>query len=295
MVLDDVVGQGLQVAADFFVAGVFFAEVLENLFDQLAGHGFVDLPDFFLLPGLQLAELPHGQLEPALDRLLLVADGLLLLGGQRIELLAFHRFARRVQRHNANAQRRLLHGQSLLAQALVQLLLYLFALCDEGAQQFVSPSVVLFALEGFWQLAAKLLDGFLEVAREQRSPAGGQPQSHRLVGLGEVVDVAPVRGRRLGGRPFGQEARDNVLAAGAGIAGHKNVVALRTDLEAELQGLDRPVLADDFPQRLELPRCAEGEVLAQGKVPQLPVRELFNSHEAFLLQVRRRVLRLWVV
>ena len=108
----------------------------------------------------------------------------------------------------------------------------------------LGSGLVLLALESRGNGRAQLADELLHVGAEPAAPAGRQLERARLVGLLEVVDVAPVGRRRHSGRRLLDVAPDERVLAGAGRAVGEDVVAMAPDADAEPDRLQRTLLAE---------------------------------------------------
>ena len=94
---------------------------------------------------------------------------------------------------------------------------------------------------------------------EDLRPAMRELQRLRPVGVVEIVDVDPVGGRgRLGG--LGPEVRLHCRGLARGRrAQHEHIEVVALDVGAELDGLQRPILADQPGDGLQLVRGLEAE------------------------------------
>ena len=149
------------------------------------------------------------------------------------------------------------HGDTrrhrFLAQGLEGLFFTVLVLFPE----FLHPGLVLVALEGGGQQAQQFFHRPVHIAAQPAGLAPGQAQGDRPVGAVEVIHIAPVK-CRLAGRGGGvfeqraQHAVEQLAFAYAGAAQQEDVVALVGYLQAKLQRLDSPALAQVFGQGFEL-------------------------------------------
>ncbi len=106
--------------------------------------------------------------------------------------------------------------------------------------------LVFLGFEDLGDLALHELDELLHVAPELAAFSRRELDGPRAVGVLEIVDVAPVVGHgQLPGDPL-YNGPDDGISAGARNAGHKDVVSVVRDGEAELDGRHCALLADDL-------------------------------------------------
>lgn len=119
---------------------------------------------------------------------------------------------------------------------------------------------VLVVLEGRPDRRADFADEFLHVAVELPAAAAGQPEQARLGGVGEVMHIAPVCGRRAAMAFFLEQTRDDGMASAAGLAEQEQVVAALAHVETEMQGLDRARVDQRRVELGQLAGTGEGQL-----------------------------------
>ncbi len=160
------------------------------------------------------------------------------LFGQLLELLLRQGAVLVLHRHEGEAVRGAQQRDAKLGgfvpkgvqRGLLALLLLLLHRLDAAA--------VFVALEHRGDGRQQFLDEVLHVVAQVRAAAAGQAHQVGAGGVGEVVDVAPVR-RRLAAAPFALEQLvDDGVASAAGFAEHEEVVAAVRDVEPHPHRLD---------------------------------------------------------
>src|SRR5260370_15056780 len=205
---------------------------------------------------LPLRHLPHDRFELVLNALDLALD-LLTLGRRKLfEHLWLQHFAaafwcqgktrRRAQQRYLLSLGELLQCSKRLFAALLELLVDHFA-----------TSAIVVALESRWQGCGQLLHQLLHRHRESRASPRRQLQAMGLLRIGEIIDVAPIRGCRLGRRLASQQVFDQIMPAATARAERIDVVTLAPHAHSKLQRFDRPFLSN-WPRRfLELATHSE--------------------------------------
>jgi len=122
-----------------------------------------------------------------------------------------------------------------------------------GQGLLASPRVLL-AFEGARNLPLHRLEKRRHGRRQSPALAGRYREGARAVRLGEVVDVDPVRRRRLPRREGAHGRQDSALAPGARRTGGVEVEAARADLERKRDRLGRARLPDRRVDRCDLGR-----------------------------------------
>ena len=203
-------------------------------------HALEDLLEF-LLQGLD-------------SRLDLLAHPL----GQRVEDLGLDDLAL-VRRCHDEARRRAHDGDVLLLGALVQdlegLLLPRAELLLDGA----SAGLVVLALERGGERGPQFIDDGDHGLRQRFGPAGRQANRAGLIRVLEIVDVDPVADGGCLTRLARQILVDRRAFAGRRRAQHENVEVATLHVRAELDGAQRPLLADEAGDRLKVFRAGEAE------------------------------------
>ncbi len=150
--------------------------------------------------------------------------------------------------------------------------------------------LVLLGVEDLGYLILHEVDEPFDVAPELAAHALGEADGERPVGVLEVVDVAPVIGRReVLGDALDQRFHDGV-AARAGDARDEDVVSVVLDGEAELDGMNGARLPDDLVFEREVRRGPEGEHRGIGFMTKFGNRHFsfFDVHEpSFTMSLTR--------
>ncbi len=190
------------------------------------------------------AQLRHELLAPLQD-----AGPLFLL--QRGERLVVHRLVVD-QRHQEEAGGIALEQEAGGARLRRKLRKHGVAMPLDRPQDLVAAADEVVGLEGARDALLCLRDHVLHRHAELGALAGREAQRVGPVRLVEVVNVAPVVRRQSAAGVVLDVLADRRRAAGAGLTGNDDVEALALDGQAELQRLDRAVLADQADKRLDL-------------------------------------------
>ena len=139
---------------------------------------------------------------------------------------------------------------------------------------------VVVAFEGFGDLQATAFHQLVHVASEALYHAAGKAYSHRLSGVLKVVHIPPVRRDGLLGRDRLHVRSKRGVATGAWKPGDKQIEARLFDVQAQLQGADRTLLADRALQGRYLVRRLEPQIIGVAHVRQLLARDsqIFDAH-----------------
>ncbi len=224
------------------VAGL---EIVDELADGHVGHLLVELVELLLAFFAPLGELLQDLLQLALQILDGALDALALFLGQLLEAVLIQGLAV-LARGEGEAPLAHDQGDVVLLRLLLDLADRLLLAAAELALQLLEPALVFLALEDGRDRRAQLIAKLVEVRGEAPALTGRQCQQARLVGIVEVVEIAAIGGDGLGLRArFEKPARDGVLADAVGPE-HEQVVALGAHAGAEVQRLDRPILAQEF-------------------------------------------------
>src|SRR5690606_37105675 len=228
---------------------------LLDVVDQV-GHGIADgvavqVAQRIPALALQLWYEAQRRFQLALQLLDVALDPLLLGGVQPLERLRTERLAV-PDRRQRDAHGRAHHRDALLAgaalHALETFLVPLAQLLFEG----LPARAVLVALEHRRDCRAQVVHEALHVVAQTAATARGQPHRVRPVRRLEIVHVDPVRRGRLAWRPALEKAPHQRVLAHARRPEGEQIVAVLPDADAEADRLDRPVLADDVPERFEI-------------------------------------------
>jgi hypothetical protein len=95
-------------------------------------------------------------------------------------------------------------------------------------------------------------DEFVDAATQHCPLAAGDGQESRVVGLGEVVDVAAVVDQGTGGTDVIEELGDEGEPAGAWQTAHEDMLPRTRYLEPEAQRLEGVVLSHNSRERFDL-------------------------------------------
>jgi hypothetical protein len=256
-VLGDAPPYGVEIGRDSGKSLVLREQVVEQVLHDQPGDLLVELAQAGRELPLPARRLQGHLLQLFLQRVHLVPETLLLLLGQLLELLGRQDLAV-PQRGEAEPGGRAQQGDAPGARPLLQLLEALLLSLLELLLQRAAPRRVLLALEGGREAGAQLGDEPLHVTLQLHALAGRQAEGTRARGLLEVVDVTPVVGRRPVRGALLDDALDHRVLAGAARAQGEDVVALALDGDAQLDGGDGPLLADELDAVVEV--VGRGEV-----------------------------------
>ena len=288
-VLDHVLADLIEVGDDLGRLGVARAQFLDHVADDERGHLAIELAQILAVRALPLRRLAHDRLHLLLE-LGDIGLGFLLLGlGQLVELIGIEHFAV-PHRRQRESRRGPDHGDMAFPRALLDLLQGLFVAFLVLRLQRLVARTVFIGLEGGRDRFAQVGDQPLHVAAQRHSLARRQPDGARLVRFGEIVDVDPVRGQRLGGGGRLEMAPHHGVLAGAGRAQRIHVVAVAANADAEAHRLDRAVLAQAVLDPGQLVGGAEVELFGIARAVQ-PVRGkgFWRCHVSLYLGVRFRL------
>ncbi len=88
------------------------------------------------------------------------------------------------------------------------------------------------------------LDEDLHIIAILRSAPGGKAKRPRSLGIGEIVDIAPVARRTFFGRQFLGKILRQPVSVAAVRAQYEQVVTIAVHANAELDGVDRTLLSE---------------------------------------------------
>ena len=242
-VLQQVRAHLLDVVDDVGQIIVVLAQLLDELADGVADHFLVEAAQVLAALAVPLWHL----LENLLKLLLQLGDvgadrRLRLLGplakGLGVDHLALGDGRQRKPRGGADEA----HVAGL--GAFLKLVERGFLTLAQLRLQGLGPGLVVFALEGGGNRGAELPDELLHVASQPATPAGRKLQRPGLVGLLEVVDVAPVGWCRHGGRGLLDLPPDQRVLAGSRRAMGEDVVAVAPDADAEPDRVEGALLPE---------------------------------------------------
>ncbi len=155
--------------------------------------------------------------------------------------------------------------------------------------RFVHDARLLFfvflGLEYLGDLALHELNELLDVAPELAALPRRQVDRPRTVGVLEVIDITPViRDRPVKGDPL-DDGFGNGVPARARDTGHKNIVSVIANGDAELDRFDGPRLADDLVPERELGSCFKGKFRGIAGAAKISKRDfpVFEVHGRLLL------------
>src|SRR5690606_32257886 len=180
----------------------------------------------------------------------------LLVGGKPLEFLIGQRLAVS-NRRGREAGRRAHQPDVLAARLLLQPLARRAMPVLELLVDLRDAVAVVLALERGGNGFTQLVDETFHVAPQRRPLARRELQRQRLALVVEVVDVAPVRRIADRRRVALQEFLDGGVPVTAGRAEDEDVEAVLTDMHAEVERLERAVLADRDVEVLDLGRRRE--------------------------------------
>ena len=230
----------------------------ELALDGGARHCLVELLDLLVVLAAGRRHLLQGLAQHLAQVLAALLDLLALGGIELVEAFGVEHLAV-LQRRQGEAGRGAQQEDAGLAGLRFDLAEQLLLAGLELVLQRLHGVAVLVAVEGRRQRGEQAAHQRAHVGLQAAPGAGGQAQYARLVRGAEVVDVAPVAGaRHLTGLLFEQLADDGVLAQPRR-AHHVEVVALVTDADAEVQGAQRPLLAEAAGQVGEVGGAVEAQ------------------------------------
>ena len=156
---------------------------------------------------------------------------------------------------------------------LLQLVSHLLALILELPHHLLDAMRVVVAVEDRWNLPLARVDEIVHVSSKLAHHAAGKADGNRLRRLLKVVEVAPI-GRD--GTPSGyapQVRLERRVAACAGQPRDEEVETRRVDVQAQVQGAYRSVLADGPFERLQPVGRLEPELVGVA-----PTLQLLGGH-----------------
>ncbi len=143
----------------------------------------------------------------------------------------------------------------LLRQALKRLRLPLL----DFRLDLLQPIAVLLHLQGGRNRGVQVLEQNPQILNQLGAAPGGQPQSARLVGIVEIVDVAPVVRRRLVRRLLLQKTLHDRPLAHPGRSQHVQVIAFAADRDAKANRIQGAGLPHELTEIFQLLRRLEIE------------------------------------
>jgi hypothetical protein len=200
-VLDDVLLDLAEIVDHLGQLRPGLAQPVHEMADREAGQFLVERLDPLAPLALPLRHELHQRLELALEPGDRGLDAFLMFFGQLPERLGAHHFAlvnRREGESGLRPDQRGLARVGGLLEVVERGLLEGFEFVLDG----VLAGDVVLALEHRRDRRPQVAYQAFHVTAQAHAPARRQAQRARLVRLGEIVDVAPVRRRRLAGRPF---------------------------------------------------------------------------------------------
>ena len=241
--LDDVAAHVVQELLDLRVLG----EVgLEFVHQVACGHGHRvarSLADALL----HLAPLAWQLMQHLLQALAQGADHpsqtFTLLRAQLLEAFGRQRLAALHGREGkalGGADQRHALGHGAFAQSLQGAVFALFGFLLDGVQARAVHVALQRRRHGLGQLGHEALHGLAQPA----PLAWWQAQRAGAVGIGKVVEIAPVWRSRLGGRMPLQQAPHKAVVVHRRLTGHEQVVALAAHGQGQLDGVHRAGLAE---------------------------------------------------
>ena len=220
---------------------VFFPQVLHVMAHHVEGHVLVQLFLLFLVLLFHLADLADGLVHLGVELGGLLAQRLPLLVVQGLEFFFAQGLAFLAgENHQAGGGN--VEDKTFFPRLGVQFLEDLVAFLGEAVHQGFPAAGVVFALEDLGDLHLQVGDELLHVGLQEPAFAGGQAQALGLLRVLEIVDVDIIRRRGLGGGQLLHVGHDGFGLPGPGRPGHEDVVFQVLDPQAELQGVDGPVL-----------------------------------------------------
>ena len=141
-----------------------------------------------------------------------------------------------------------------------------------GPQVFVdsaSAGAMVFAGEGGWQRRQQFAQRRADALRQRAAASGRERKRARAPRIVEPVDVNPIC--RLGRvrRDLGDVRPDRGALAARCRSEYENVEAVGLHAEAEVDGLEGPVLTDQTPRRLEVRGRLEAELVGLDRLAQI--------------------------
>jgi hypothetical protein len=262
------------------VVGVAFVQLVEERPDRELRNLTIEGADPFGGLLLELTEPAHGLRHAFLDLRAALIDLLPELRGQTGVVLARDRLALD-ERDRDHAGGRGLDREAALSRECLELARHLVAPSADPEENLAAAPLVIVALEGTRDLAARPLEELVHVAGEHRTLAGGERDRVRPARIGEVEDVHPVARRGpLAGHAL-EVVLDGARPARARRPRDEEVVARVVDLEAELDRVERSRLADRSRQGFDVGGGAERQLVREKAPPQLSGFELeATSHAA---------------
>ncbi len=280
-VLDHILLHDAEIFQHFGQIGIFGAQLVHHVLDCRQRGFAVELLDPlapFPLPLRDVAEdffqsllqSGDGGFEPAsvlfLQFFVFVRRNHLMVAG-RSERKSFLG----AQQHDI-----LLH--SILGQFLERLLLALGELFLDCARF----GAVFFALEQQRDRGAQIIDQLFHIRAQFRTLAAWQLKRLRLVRLGEVIEIAPIRRLAFVLCFLFEELPHHAALAYARGTEHKKIIAVMTDACTEVHRIHRAHLADDLGDIRQFCRGLEFELTRIADMMELlRLQRLMDSHFVF--------------
>ncbi len=249
----------VQVGVQLHVPLVFFPDLLESIPQDVQRRAALQVREGPL--GLLVLVLHDADdvLEALLDLLAVLPHLLLLLVIEGLVLLFLDRLPRGVHRDDVVAVHRPVDleapGLGLLLELPEELLLHVL----ETLHDPVLLLVVLLGVEYFRDRDPQVGDQLGHVALEIDAVARRQGKGHRFLGLPEIVDIYPVERHGLRLRLFRDEVAHRRGLSRPVLAQGVDVEPETPHVQAEVDGLEGPLLPDETGQRGNLLRRAEPE------------------------------------
>jgi len=142
----------------------------------------------------------------------------------------------------------------------------------------LAPRPVVVALKDGRNGGLQGVDQFIHLTLEDHAQAGREFQGQGLVRLAEIMDIAPVAGGWFPAGLVMEEGLNHAVAARTLRADDKEVESMLAHADAEIKGLQGPVLADETGKFLDFGGGFKGKGIRITTMTGLVRTDLMNGH-----------------
>ena len=212
---------------------------------HVEGHVLVQFFLLFLELLFHLADLADGLVHVGVELGGLLAQRLPLLVAQSLEFILAQGLAFLAgENHQAGGGN--VEDKTLFSSLGVQFLEDLVAFLGEAVHEGFPAAGVVLAFEHLGDLHLQVGDQHFHIRLQEPAFAGGQAQTLGHLRVLKIVDIYIVRRGGLGGGHLLHVGHDSFGLPGPGRTGYEDVVFQILNPQAELQGMDGPVLGHNL-------------------------------------------------